>query len=108
MASRFGGIDMKIVNDYEKRSASISAVHISDFPIYGTRLQSIHQRMTDWRPLRSYHSIWYRPYRDSLPVYVFRFALFFGLLSATALILTIIGTVHGHPQVIRGLSVQRL
>jgi len=77
---------MDIVHDYcDRWSGDISAVHIGDFPIYGTRLQSIHQRMTDWRPLRLHHALWYRPYRDSLTFYGFRFALFFGLLALAEL-----------------------
>lgn len=94
MQSLFKGIDMNIVRDYRDRwSESISAVHISDFPIYGTRLQSIHQRMTDWRPLRLDHAFRFRPYRDSLPFYAFRFALFLGVLAVAALALNIYNTV---------------
>lgn len=90
MKSLFKGIDMNIIRDYRDRwSGSLSAVHISDFPIYGTRLQSIHQRMTDWRPLRLDHAFRFRPYRDSLPFYAFRFALFLGALAAAGLILNI-------------------
>lgn len=96
MKSKYGGIDLEIIKDYsENWSSSISAVHISDFPIYGTRLQLIQQRMTDWRPLRAYHAIWYRPYRDSMPVYVFRFAILFGLVSLAGLGCGIYGAVKG-------------
>jgi hypothetical protein len=81
---------MKLVHDYQDTwSEDISAVHINDFPIYGTRLQTIHQRMTDWRSLRLWHSFWYRPYRDSLPVYAFRFGILLAGVTFTTLALTI-------------------
>src|SRR5438876_10189856 len=96
MKSTFKGIDIDIIRDYRERwSGGISAVHISDFPIYGTRLQSIHQRMTDWRPLRPDHALRFRPYRDSLPFYAFRFALFLGFLAVVGSILNIIDTAKG-------------
>lgn len=79
---------MDIIRDYSDHwSENISAVHINDFPIYGIRLQSIHQRMTDWRPLRLDHAFRHRPYRDSLPVYVFRFALLLGFVTVAGLVL---------------------
>lgn len=94
MQSLFKGIDTNTVRDYRDRwLGNISAVHVTDFPIYGARLQSIHQRMTDWRPLRLDHAFRFRPYRDSLPFYAFRFALFLGALAAAGLILNIYNAV---------------
>lgn len=90
MNTLFKKIDMGIVNDYRDHwSGDISAVHISDFPIYGSRLQSIHQRMTDWRPLRL-KDLRIRPYRDSLSYYAFRFAMIFGLLGGLGLLWSVI------------------
>lgn len=91
MRSQFEGIDMDIVGDYRDRwSANISSVHISDFPIYGSRLQYIRQRMTDWRPLHVF-DLRHQPYRDPLPYYGFCFAIFFGVLGIGSLIFTIYG-----------------
>ena len=86
MKTDFEKIDMNIVDDYRDHwSGDISAVHISDFPIYGSRLQSIHQRMTDWRPLRL-RDLGIRPYRDSISYYAFLFAVIFGGISALGLL----------------------
>jgi hypothetical protein len=86
---------MEIVQDYRDRwSGSLSSAHISDFPIYGSRLQYIHQRMTDWRPLHVL-DLWYQPYRDPLSYYAFCFALFFGALGLGSLILNIYSAVKG-------------
>jgi hypothetical protein len=84
------GVNTTLIEDYQKYwSEDISAVHITDFPIYGHRLQTIHQRMTDWRSLEFWHSWNHRPYRDSLPFYAFRFALILGVLSMVTFILAI-------------------
>ena len=81
MVTKFKKIDMDIVNAYKDHwSSDISAVDISDFPIFGPRLQLIHQRMTDWRPLRL-RELLIRPYRDSISYYAFRVAVIFGILS---------------------------
>lgn len=93
MRSQFSGIDMNIIRDYRDRwSGNISSVHISDFPIYGSRLQHIHQRMTDWRPLHVL-DLRHQPYRDPLSYYAFCFAIFFGGLGIGSLVFTIYGAV---------------
>ena len=35
-----------------RESRTDPSLQLADFPIFGTRLQHIHQRMADWRPLR--------------------------------------------------------
>ena len=93
MKTDFEKIDMNIVDDYRDHwSGDISAVHISDFPIYGSRLQSIHQRMTDWRPLRL-RDLLIRPYRDSLSYYAFRFALIFGALGLLGFVWSVVSQI---------------
>ena len=85
---------MSLIEDYQKHwSEDISAVQVSDFPIYGSRLQTIHQRMTEWRSLQVSHAWSHRPYRDSLPFYAFRFALFFGILTAVNFLLAVVGMI---------------
>jgi hypothetical protein len=85
------GIDMSLIEDYQKYwSEDISAVEVGDFPIFGARLQTIHQRMTEWRSLEVKHALRHRPYRDSLPFYAFRFAFFFGTLTAVSLFFAIL------------------
>src|SRR5579859_8059677 len=85
MDKEFAGIDMDIVNDYRDRwSGGIESVDISDFPIYGKRLQMVHQRMTDWRAL-SFRGLFRRHYRDLTPYYGFILAMTLGLFGVVGL-----------------------
>ena len=93
MKTKFEGIEMNIVNAYKDHwSLDISAVHISDFPIYGSRLQLIHQRMTDWRPL-SLYDLRIRPYRESISYYAILFAVMFGFLGLLSFLWSVISQV---------------
>jgi hypothetical protein len=76
-------ISMGLVQDYCK-NWSEDSLQITDFPIYGSRLQHIYQRMVDWRALviRDVH---FRPYRDPLSYYAFWFAIFIGLIGILGL-----------------------
>jgi hypothetical protein len=95
MQSQFAGIDMRVVSDYhDKWSSSISTAHITDFPIYGSRLETINQRMTDWRPLHL-KDLRYRPYRGSVTYYAFIFAAIFGVLGIAQLVLSIVSVATG-------------
>lgn len=86
---------MGIVNDYRDHwSGGISSAHISDFPIYASRLEYIHQRMIDWRPLRLL-DLRHLPYRDPLSYYTFGFAILFGFLGVVSLIVTIVSLKFG-------------
>ena len=71
MRTQFEGIDMNIVYDYRDHwSGGISSAHVGDFPIYASRLEYIHQRMTDWRPLHVF-DLRHLPYRDPLSILCF-------------------------------------
>ena len=86
---------MNIVRDYRNHwSGGISSAHISDFPIYASRLEYIHQRMTDWRPLHVL-DLRHQPYRDPLAYYALGFAILFGVLSIASLIVSIVSLKIG-------------
>jgi hypothetical protein len=99
MRSQFKGIDMDIVRDYRDHwSGGISSAHISDFPIYASRLGYIHQRMTDWRPLQLL-DLRYLPYRDPISYYGLGFAIVSGIVSSVSLIVSIVSlkiAFNGH------------
>ena len=76
-------INMDLVQDYCKNWSEHS-LQITDFPIYGSRLQHIHQRMVDWRAL-VIRDVRFRPYRDPLSYYAFWFAIFIGLIGILGL-----------------------
>jgi hypothetical protein len=98
MASQFEGINMFVVRDYHDNwSNCISLAHITDFPIYGSRLLAIHQRMADWRPLHL-RDLRHRPYRDSVAYYAFMFAAIFGLLGIASLVVGIYTAATGGPK----------
>jgi hypothetical protein len=78
-------IDLELVRDYCKNWSEHS-LQITDFPIYGSRLQHIHQRMVDWRAL-VLRDIRFRPYRDPLSYYAFWFAVFIGSIAVLGLAL---------------------
>jgi hypothetical protein len=86
MDKEFPGIQMSIVDDYRDQwSGGIETVQISDFPIYGTRLQAIQQRMTEWRAL-SFAGLFKKHYRDLTAYYAFILAMIFGSLSVLGLL----------------------
>ena len=89
MQSQFAGIDMEIIRAYRDRwSGGNSSVHISDFPIYASRLEYIHQRMEEWSHLHLF-DLWHRPYRNSLGYYALWFGVVFGLLAIVSIALEI-------------------
>ena len=95
MRTQFEGIDMKIVRDYGVHwSGGISSAHISDFPIYASRLEYIHQRMTDWRPLNVFH-LRHQPYRDPVAYYALVIAVLFGVSSIASLAVSIVSLKSG-------------
>lgn len=96
MESQFEGIDMQVVRDYGDRwLGEISAIHISDFPIFGQRLQYIHSRMTDWRHFYI-KDLFYRDYQNPLAFYTIWFAITTIFLSlAIALASFIFDVVNG-------------
>jgi hypothetical protein len=79
-------INLDHVRDY-RANWSEHSLQVTDFPIYGSRLQHIHQTMADWRPLRL-KDVRFRPYHDPLPYYGFWFALFIGFAAIISLILS--------------------
>lgn len=86
---------MKVVRDYgDHWSGGISSAHISDFPIYASRLEYIHQRMADWRPLHIF-DLRHLPYRDPLAYYALIFAVLFGVLSIASLVVGIVSLKTG-------------
>jgi len=95
MRTQFEGIDMNIVHDYRDHwSGGISSAHVSDFPIYASRLEYIHQRMTDWRPLHIF-DLRHLPYRDPVGYYALVIAMLFGVLSVASLIVSIVSLKSG-------------
>ena len=72
-------IDLKLVKDYCKNWSEHS-LQITDFPIYGSRLQHIYQRMVDWRAL-VIRDVRFRPYHDPLSYYAFWFAVIIGSIG---------------------------
>ena len=81
-------MDLKIIQDYHA-SRSELALQLSDFPIFGSRLQHIHQRMVEWRPIRV-QGLFMRPYRDPLPYFAFWFATWLGFIGALGVALSAI------------------
>lgn len=79
----FKRIDLELVRDYCK-NWSTHSLQITDFPIYGSRLQHIHQRMVDWRAL-ALRDVRFRPYHDPLSYYAFWFAVFIGSIGILGL-----------------------
>jgi hypothetical protein len=74
-------INVTILKDYEENwSSNDLSLQLSDFPIYGVRIQHVRKRMEDWRPLRL-RQAWRRPYKDPLPYYGFWFGVFIGLTA---------------------------
>ena len=84
-------IDLNMLRDFDE-SRSEPCLQLSDFPIFGMRLQHIHQRMVDWRPLRV-SELWKRPYRDPLPYFGFWFATFIGVVGIIGVLLNIVQVV---------------
>ena len=85
IAASLKGINIELIRDYKSKwvSAYYSS-HLSDFPIYGPRLQHIHQRMKDWRPVR-FRDLRFRPYNDPVPYFAFLFGVFFGALAVVSI-----------------------
>ena len=75
------GVDMDVLRDYRNRWANDSSLSsLADFPIYGSCLRHIHERMLNWRAV-TLSDVRYRPYQDPLGYYAFWFAVFFGVLG---------------------------
>ena len=75
MQSDFKGIELELVSDYcDRYRAGVPSVHMRNFPIYGSRLQTIHQRLREWQPqYGGSHSQTLREYRRLLCILVRRF-----------------------------------
>jgi hypothetical protein len=84
-------IDLNVLRDFGE-SCPEPFLQLADFPIFGTRLKHIHQRMIDWRPLRV-SELWKRPYRDPLPYFGFWFAAFIGVVGFIGVLLNIVQAV---------------
>lgn len=76
-------IDLILVKDYCKNWSEHS-LQITDFPIYGSRLQHLYQRMVDWRAL-VITDVRFRPYRDPLSYYAFWFGVIIGSMGLLGL-----------------------
>jgi len=76
-------IDMSIVRNFTESFVEVP-FQLGDFPILGSRLRYIHERMTGWRPLR-FGQLFQRPYRDSIPFFAFWFAAVIGLVAVLSL-----------------------
>jgi hypothetical protein len=77
-------IDLELLKDYQSYRPQ-TPFQMTDFPIFGNRIQHIHQRMVDWRPLRL-RDLYYRPYKDPVTYYAFAFAVFIGLIGIVGLV----------------------
>ena len=94
MAKQFAGIDIEIIKSYQESwSYDVSTLQISDFPIYGSRLESINQRMASWRPSHPF-DLRHLPYRDTVPYYAFWFAMLFSILGMASLGLNILQSLQ--------------
>jgi hypothetical protein len=81
---------MDILSDYRDRwSATDGPLQLTDFPIFGTRLQYIRQRMAEWRPV-TFGEIFQRRYYDPLTYYAFLFATMIGLIGFVQLVLNVV------------------
>jgi hypothetical protein len=60
------------------------ALRFEDFPIYGTRLRELRDRMNSWRPRTIRGKLFTRPYDDPLSFY----AVWFGSIISLVTILT--------------------
>ena len=78
------GIDLALVLEYRQQVSTVQDLQLRHFPIYSSRLQTIQQKMNDWKPQRI-SDLWVRPYRDPLAFYAFWFATFIGIMSIFAL-----------------------
>lgn len=89
IAAQFeGGIDLAVVKKFDARTE----FRFEDFPIYGTRLQNIIRKKTEWQP-QNVWQLFKRPYADTITYYGFWFAFVFGCLSVVNLIVAIVAAV---------------
>lgn len=83
--SRFPGIDMDIVRDYQARwGHQWYGAH--RFPIYGPRFEYIQRKMETWRPHR-FSDLLIPPYKDPGTYYLMIFAI---IISILALVVAIV------------------
>ena len=95
MRTDFQGIEMDLISDYcRQHDDGIPSIHISDFPIYGIRLQAIYKRMIEWHP-QSIRDLLHRPYGNTVSYYAFCFGFCIGLLNLAQLGLDIFNTIEG-------------
>lgn len=94
MQTDFQRIELNIISDYcDRYKAGIPSANISDFPIYGSRLRLIHQRLTEWHPQNILNLI-HRPYGNTIAYYGFCFAFLFSVLNLVQLGLNIYSVVE--------------
>jgi len=76
---------MNVIRSYrDDHCTYINDLRLSDFPIYGSRLQEFQTEMKEWRPKKLTH-LAIRPYSDPVTYYAFWFAIFIGFASVLAL-----------------------
>ena len=86
------GVDINLVRDFwENYSPIQSDLQLSDFPVYGSRLKHIRERMTEWRP-QTWAELAIRPYNDPITFYAFWFATLVGIIGVLGLGATIAQT----------------
>jgi hypothetical protein len=75
----------------EYHSVQKPYLYLQNYPVYGTRLQIVLDRMNKWQPQNLRQAV-IKPYSDLLSYYAFWFAVGFGTITVVSLVATLIQT----------------